>query len=205
MIRLAIERPVGVLVGVILVVLFGVLSLRGVPIQLTPDIEVPTLTVTTNWPGAAPVEVERELLVPQEEVLKGIQGLQEMTGEARQDRGTITLEMAVGTDLDEALVRVTNRLVQVPRYPDAADQPIVSTADAAGPPLAVVLLRSKDGSAVGRYRTWFENEGLPLLERIKGVANIDFFGGRETEVHVTFDPDALAARGVPISTLASIV
>jgi HAE1 family hydrophobic/amphiphilic exporter-1 len=205
MIKLAIERPVGVLVGVVLVVLFGLLSLRGVPIQLTPDIEVPTLTVQTSWPGAAPIEVERELLVPQEEVLKGIQGLEKMTGEARQDRGTLTLELAVGTDLDEALVRVTNRLVQVPSYPDAADEPIVSTSDAAGPPLAVVLLRAKDGSAVSRYRTWFQNEGLPRLERIRGVANIDFFGGQDTEVHVSFDADALAARGIPIGTLAETI
>lgn len=205
MIRTAIERPVGVLVGVLLLVLFGLLSLQGVPIQLTPDIEVPTLTVQTLWPGAAPAEVERELLVPQEEVLKSVQGLEEMTSEARQDQGSITLEMAVGTDLDEALVRVTNRLAQVPRYPESAEEPSVSTSDAAGPPLAVVLLRAKDGRPVSQYRTWFEEEGLPRLERIKGVAKIDYFGGRDTEVHVDFDPSALATRGIPIGTLASVV
>ncbi|MCB9674449.1 MAG: efflux RND transporter permease subunit [Alphaproteobacteria bacterium] len=205
MIQTAIQRPVGVLVGVLLTVIFGLLSIRGVPIQLTPDIEVPSLTVETNWPGAAPAEVEREILVPQEEVLKSVQGLKKMTAEARQDRGTITLELEVGTDLDEALVRVTNRLAQVPRYPEAADQPVVSTADAAGPPLAVVLLRAKDRRPVSQYRTWFENEGMPRLERIKGVAKIDFFGGRDTEIHVEFDPDALAARGIPIGTLANAV
>ncbi|MCA9570214.1 MAG: efflux RND transporter permease subunit, partial [Myxococcales bacterium] len=201
----AIRRPVSVLSAVILLVMFGLMSLVGIPIQLTPDIEVPTLTVQTNWPGAAPAEVERELLVPQEEVLKSVQGLRKMTAEARRDQGTITLELEVGSDLDEALVRVTNRLAQVPRYPDAADQPVVSTADAAGPPLAVVLLRAKDGSAVAAYRTWFEDEGLPRLERIKGVAKIDFFGGRDTEVHVDFDPEALAARGIPVSRLAAAV
>lgn len=205
MVRIAIERPVGVLVGVMLVLLFGALSIQGVPIQLTPDIEVPTLTVQTNWPGAAPVEVERELLVPQEEVLKSVQGLEKMTSEARQDQGTVTLELAVGTDLDEALVRVTNRLAQVARYPEAADEPSVSTADAAGPPLAVVLLRAKDRRAVSAYRTWFENDALPRLERIKGVAKIDFFGGRDTEIHVDFDADALAARGIPISSLIDSV
>ncbi len=205
MIRLAIQRPVGVVVCVLLVVIFGSLSLRGVPIQLTPDIEIPTLTVQTDWPGAAPVEVEREILVPQEEVLKSVQGLRKMTGEAAQDRGTITLELEVGTDLDESLVRVTNRLAQVPRYPEAADQPVVSTADAAGPPLAVVLLRAVDGRPVSQYRTWFEEQGLPRLERIRGVAKIDFFGGRDTEVHVDFDADGLAARGIPIGALANAV
>ena len=54
MIKLAIARPVGVLVGVLLIMLFGALSLSGLPIQLTPDVSVPTITVTTRWPGAAP-------------------------------------------------------------------------------------------------------------------------------------------------------
>lgn len=205
MIQVAIQRPVGVLVGVLLTVLFGLLSLQGVPIQLTPDIEVPTLSIQTDWPGAAPAEVEREVLVPQEEVLKSVQGLKKMTSEANRDRGTITLELDVGSDLDEALVRVTNRLSQVPSYPEAADEPVVSTADAAGPPLAVVLLRAKDRSPVSAYRTWFENAGLPRLERIRGVAKIDYFGGRDSEIHVDFDPTALAARGIGIGRLASAV
>ena len=57
MIKTAIERPVGVLVGVLLVLLFGALSISGLPIQLTPDVSQPTITITTVWPGAAPLEV----------------------------------------------------------------------------------------------------------------------------------------------------
>jgi len=204
-IRLAIQRPVGVLVGVLLVLLFGLLSLSGVPIQLTPDIAVPSLTVQTEWPGAAPEEVEREILVPQEDVLKSVQGLTRMSSEAAQNRGTITLELEVGSDLDQSLVRVMNRLAQVPRYPEAAEQPVVSTADAAGPPLAVVLLRADDGGAVTQYRTWFEETVLPRLERIEGVAKIDYFGGQDTEVHVAFDPGQLAARGISVGALGAAV
>lgn len=205
MIRTAIERPVGVTVGVILVLLFGLMALGRVPIQLTPDIVVPTLTVQTRWPGAAPAEVERELLVPQEDVLKSVQGLERMTSEAQRDQGTITLELEVGTDLDEALVRVTNRLSQVPSYPEASEQPVVSTADASGPPLAVVLLRADDRRPVSSYRTWFEETVLPRLERIEGVAKIDYFGGQDREIHVDFDPAALAARGLPIGTVAAAI
>ena len=147
----AIRRPVGTLVAVLLVVLFGLLSVVGLPIQLTPDIAVPTLSVTTQWPGAAPAEVEREILEEQEEVLKGLTGLERMLADAAPGQGTITLELAVGTDLDEALVRVSNKLAQVPSYPETADQPIVSTGDASGPPLAVVLLQNTRGQDVGAY------------------------------------------------------
>ncbi len=205
LIAIAIRRPVSILVGVVLVVLFGSLSLVRLPIQLTPDIAIPSLTVTTRWSGAAPQEVEREILEEQEEVLKSVQGLDRMTSEASSGQGSVTLEFEVGTEIGEALVRVTNRLSQVPRYPENADQPVVTTADSAGPPLAVILLQADDGSDVGQYRTWVGETLLPRLERIDGVAGARFFGGRETEVVVAFDPTALASRGVGVGQLAAAI
>ena len=204
-IGLAIRRPVGVMVAVILVVLFGLLSLRGLPIQLTPDIEVPTLTVTTAWPGAAPTEVEAEIIEEQEAVLKSVQGLTRMTAEAGDSAATVTMEFEVGTDLDEAVVRVSNRLSQVPSYPENVREPVVSTADAAGPPLVVILLQARDGGPVGAYRTWVADNVVPRLERIEGVAGVRHFGGRDQQVEIRFDPAALAARGVTIEGLVAAV
>ena len=205
MIRLAIARPVGVLVGVLLVLLFGALSLSGLPIQLTPDVTIPTITVTTAWPGAAPSEVEREILLEQEEVLKSVSGLDRMISEASDSQGTVTLEFEVGTSLEEALVRVSNRLSQVPDYPDAARQPSLATADTAGPPLAVLVLRGRDGVDPRPARTWVDENVIPRYERIPGVAGLRYFGGRDSEVQVQFDPAALAARGVPVGELVAVV
>lgn len=202
---LAIARPVTVAVGVILLWLFGSLSISALPIQLIPDLEVPTLTIRTDWPGAAPVEIERDIVEPQEEQLKSAQGLLRMESTSRQDRGEITLEFAIGTGIDEALVRVANKLQQVRSMPENADQPYISTGRSAGPPLAVIALRRKDGGSAGAWQTWTENNVLPLLERVPGVAGIRFFGGRADEVHVRFDPRDLAARGIGIPELASAV
>ncbi len=201
----AIARPVAVLVGVILVVLFGFLSIQGLPIQLTPDIEVPTLSVQTQWPGAAPAEVEREIIEEQEEVLKDVQGLVRMTSDAENARGTVTLEFEVGTNIDEAMVRVSNRLTQVPSYPLSARQPVINTASGAGPPLAVLLIQSPTGGEVAPYRTWGEQEILPTLERIPGVAGVRYFGGRDTELEILFDPAALAARGLTLERVTAVV
>jgi HAE1 family hydrophobic/amphiphilic exporter-1 len=202
----AIERPVSVTVGVILVVLFGMLSVATLPIQLTPDITVPTVTVTTNWPGATPLEVETDVLEPQEKVLKSLPGLERMTSEARRDQGSVTLELAVGTPLEEALVRVSNLLSQVPAYPEAADEPAVSTASSAGPPLAVTVVQSvPPGRQVAEYRTWIAETVVPQLERIRGVASIRMVGGRDLEVHVDFDPAALAARHLTIGQVSRAV
>ena len=207
-----IARPVTVMVGVILVAVFGALSVVGLPIQLTPDVTRPIMTIGTSWPGAAPTEIESEILEPQEDALEDVDGLVEMTSTASQGSGNVTLEFEVGTDIDEALVRVSNRLAQVGTYPEAANEPVVGTSDATGPPLAVITIRvplEPDGSVPeatpAAYRTWLEQEILPELERIPGVGGVRHIGGRDAEVHVDFDAGALAARGLSVASLAASV
>ena len=82
LIEQSIKAPVSVAVAVILVALFGVIALLRIPIQLTPDIDQPRISVQNVWPGASPQEVEREITDRQEEQLKGIEGLLEMTSES---------------------------------------------------------------------------------------------------------------------------
>lgn len=205
LLRRCIERPTAVTVGVLLVLLFGALSIADIPLQLTPDISVPTLSVTTRWPGAAPLEVESEILEAQEDVLEDTPGLTRLESSASRGMARITLEFEVGTEIEETLVRVTNRLAQVSRYPDAAREPVVTTSDSTGPPLAVITVRARDGAPVAAYRTWVEDEILPQIERVPGVADIRLIGGRPTEVHVRFDPAALAARGISVRQLVERV
>ncbi|MDH3729190.1 MAG: efflux RND transporter permease subunit, partial [Myxococcales bacterium] len=202
---IAIQRPITVIVGIVLVVLFGALSIVDLPIQLTPDIATPTISVSTSWPGAAPVEIETEILEPQEEVLKNVQGLTLMESSASKDSGSITLEFEVDTDIEEALVRVTNKLSQVASYPTAVREPIVETANSAGPPLAVIAIRDPQKGSVAAYRTWVEDTILPEIDRIPGVSGIFFIGGQDSEVHVLFDPEALAARNLSVQGVANRV
>ncbi len=205
MIRLSIERPVGVVVGILLVMLFGILSISDLPVQLTPDVSVPTITVTTAWPGAAPSEVENEILLEQEEVLKAVDGLDRMVGEATDGAATLTLEFEVGTPMEEALVRVSNRLAQVPEYPEAAREPVLATADTSGPPMAVLTITGLDGRTPIAARTWVLEDVIPRFERIPGVASVRVFGGRDSEVQVAFDGRALASRGIPVGELVAAV
>ncbi len=205
LIWVAIQRPITVVVGIVLVILFGTLSVMDLPIQLTPDIATPTISVSTVWPGAAPLEIETEILEPQEEVLKNVQGLTRMESSASMNSGSITLEFEVDTDIEEALVRVTNNLSQVSSYPDSVREPTVETANSAGPPLAVVAIRDPKKGSVAAYRTWVEDEVLPEIDRIPGVAGIFFIGGQDTEVHVLFDAQALGARGLSVQDVADRV
>ena len=112
-----VRNPVKVSVGVLLVALFGVIALTRMPLQLTPEVETPTITITTRWPGASPKEVEQEIIVEQEEQLKGVEGATKLSSESSDSQGVITIEFLVGTDMDQALLKVNSRLNQVPEYP----------------------------------------------------------------------------------------
>ena len=129
MIESFVRNPVKVIVGVILVALFGGIALYKMPMQLTPDVEIPTITVETRWPGASPQEVEKEIVQEQEEQLQSVEGLQKLTSESMDSMGRIILEFAVDADMNKALLMVSTRLQQVPEYPEDADEPVISTSN----------------------------------------------------------------------------
>src|SRR5690606_19838010 len=105
-----VRSPVKVSVGVLITALFGVVAVLQMPMQLTPEVEVPVISVETRWPGASPMEIEQEIVREQEEQLKSVEGVEKMTSECMDSVATITLEFEIGTDMQEALLKVSNRL-----------------------------------------------------------------------------------------------
>ncbi len=142
-IRAVVHNPVKVTVGVLLVALFGVVALLRMPLQLTPEVQTPTISVQTRWPGASPQEVEREIIIEQEEQLKSVEGLVKLSSEATDSQGTVKLEFHVGTDLEGALLKVNARLQQVREYPEEADQPVISTSNSSDRPIAWFILSTR--------------------------------------------------------------
>jgi HAE1 family hydrophobic/amphiphilic exporter-1 len=140
LIEAVVRNPVKVTVGVLLVALFGSISLMSMPMQLTPEVQIPTLTIETRWPGASPQEVEQEIIQEQEEQLKSVEGVTKLSSESMDSVGRITLEFAVGANMEENLLKVNSRLQQVPQYPENADQPVISTANSSNTPIAWFIL-----------------------------------------------------------------
>ncbi|MGB4708969.1 MAG: efflux RND transporter permease subunit [Fuerstiella sp.] len=128
-IAFAIENPVKVTVGVFLLVLFGGIAYVSTPVQLTPDVVEPEISISTRWPGASAQEVEREIIEEQEEQLKSVEGLDEFKSESTDSSGSITLTFPVGTSLADARSRTSEKLNQVPEYPDDASEPVISTVN----------------------------------------------------------------------------
>ncbi|MEM9345253.1 MAG: efflux RND transporter permease subunit [Planctomycetota bacterium] len=202
-IRFAIDNPVKVAVGVILLLLFGVLAVVSIPVQLTPNVDPTIITVSTEWTGKSPEEIEREIIEDQEDVLKNISGLVKMTATATQGEAEIELEFKVGKDLQSARVEVSDALREVPDYPDDADEPVITDGEAGpGSPIAWLLLTSDmPGFDVQTLGDLAEDRIKPMLERAEGVSEARVYGGREREVHIQFDPDKVAQRKITFTQL----
>jgi HAE1 family hydrophobic/amphiphilic exporter-1 len=140
LIESCVASPVKVAVGVILVTLFGVLSILSMPVQLTPEVQIPTITVECRWRGASPQEIERELIQPLEEQLRSVEGLVKLSSDSSSSAGTVELEFAVGTEMSQALVKVNTRVQQVRDWPIDADRPVIKTSSANDRPVAWFIL-----------------------------------------------------------------
>ena len=206
-IRFSIEKPVSVIVGIILVVLFGWIGLQRMPYQLSPTVIEAEITITTRWPGATPYEIEREIIEEQEKVLKGIPGLVEMESSSFNSQGTVTLKFSIGTDVNNALLRVSNKLDEVAAYPENVEKPVISATGAATSPVIWMVLKTiKDNrNSTYTYRTYFETNIRQYLERTAGVADLFIGGGIKKEMHIVVKPERLAAYGLTISDLIDIL
>lgn len=204
-IRYSIEKPVTVISVIIIVLLFGLISLKRLPFQLSPTVIEPEIKVTTTWRGATPYEIEREIIEEQENTLKGLPNLEEMESESMNGMGTVTLRFKVGTNVEEVLTRVSNKLNEVPSYPNDVDKPVVNASGASTSPVVWIILKTMDSNPrhVETYRTFFEEEVRQHLERVKGVSDLFIGAGTEQEMHVVVKPDRLAALGLTVYDLIS--
>ncbi len=211
LLQTVISRRVTTSVGVILVVMFGLIGVGEIPIQLTPQVDQPIITVTTAWPGRSPQEVVNEITKEQEEFLKNVRGLKSMRSDSKQGESAITLEFYVGSDLDRARQEVSDALRRVPEYPTDVDQPIITTAEGSAMNAIAWIILDVAPEARARFPEFdiasiqdaVDREFKPHLERIDGVAQVNVFGGREREVRVLIDARALASRDLNVVDLVN--
>jgi len=204
--KISLSNPVAVVVACILLAIFGTISLFRLPIQLTPDVERPEITISTSWRASAPNEIESEIVEPQEDVLRSIPGLLKMETTANFGSSYVNLQFAIGTDMNRALIEVMNRLNQVPRYPVDAEEPVISVGgNDFDNVIAWWAIQPMEGNdkPIESYQDFIEDTVLTRLERVPGVARVGSFGGRQHEVRITFDPYKAANIGLDLTAVSS--
>jgi HAE1 family hydrophobic/amphiphilic exporter-1 len=183
-------------------VVFGVLSYTQLPLMLMPELSYPTLTVRTDYPGAAPEEVEADISRPIEEALGVIGGLAKISSISRAGISDVVLEFSWDMDMDDASQEVLEKLDRV-FLPVEAERPLILHYD---PSLDPVLELSLSGegelyegeSGLRRLRRIADIQLRRLLEPVKGVAAVRIRGGLEEEVHVLVDEGQLLRTGISI-------
>ncbi len=200
-------RPVAILMVFLAAVVFGWFSYRRLPLALMPELSYPTLTVRTEYPGAAPEEVENDISRPIEEALGVIGGLKRISSVSRAEMSDVVLEFTWNTKMADAVQDSLEKLDLV-TLPDGAKRPLILRFDPTLDPimeLSLTTTRKKgdEESEERRVRRIAENDVKKALQPIKGVAAVRVRGGLEEEIQVRLDQGKLKRAGLSIKTVAS--
>ena len=192
----------GILVTVALLILcvLGTMAALRIPVQMIPDLETRTITVETQWPGATPQDIEKEILVEQEEFLRNLPNLERITSVAGTGWAEIELDFPFGVDLNETLIRVNNALTQVSGYPENVDHPSVNATSFSANAFMHLAVSPLDDNPrnldMDMLRDYIEDNVRPRLSAVNGVAQVDVRGGAARQVQVRLYPERLALNGL---------
>ena len=204
-IKSAIERPVAVIALMALIVMFGFVAARTIPIQMSPDIEKPILQVRVNWAGATPEDVDREIVNRLEDELSNLSSVEEISSTSRTGSARVTLTYAVGTDMDKALTLLLTKLSGITNLPDEAKAPQVRTSNSDDSPIARLALTALPDTQVDveNLGSFLDTEIVSRLERVPGVAEVGYYGGGSQQMTIRIDPEKLVRYRLSISEVVA--
>lgn len=213
LIEIATERRVTIVMFTVAVLLFGLVSLSRLSVNLLPELSYPTLTIRTELPGAAPVEVENLLTKPIEEAVGVIRNVRSVRSVSRSGQSDVTLEFIWGTDMDISGVDVREK-VDILELPLEATRPLLLRFDPSSEPIMRIGLIEKTDGETERDAATLEAslKGLRQLaeDRIKtdieaeeGTAAVKVSGGLEEEIQIRADQQKLSQLGISIGQIAA--
>ncbi len=195
----------GTLVSVVvaMILLLGIVAATRVPVQMIPDLDTRIISIETRWPGATPQDVEKEILIEQEQYLRGLPNLLRMTSEASTGAAEIELEFPFGIDTNEALLEVNNALSQVPSYPENVDEPVLRTDSFSYNPFMsfriVPLPGNPQGHDINMLLDFVDDNVRPPIERVEGVSQVRLGGGARRQIRIHVDAPKLAERNLTLA------
>ncbi|MGE3166998.1 MAG: efflux RND transporter permease subunit [Planctomycetota bacterium] len=199
LVHLATRRPVAVLMISIAVFVFGLLSLSRLPLDLMPEIAYPNITVRTEYPGAAPEDVEDRVSRRLEQALSVVKDVRRLSSVSRAESSDVILEFAWDTDMKAALQDIREKLDQT-FLPDEAERPTILRYDPnLDPVLQIGVVADMD---LRRLRELTEEEIERRLENLPGVAAVKVAGGLEEEIRIEVDEDLIRSRGLSVADIA---
>ncbi len=198
--RFSVRRPVFTTMITLIIVVLGSVSLSRLRIDLLPTVELPRLTVRTEYEGASPEIVERLVTQIVEEIIATVPGVEEMTSVSSEGFSNVRVTFAWGTDIDVAAQDVQATLEdEISELPDEIGRPQIRKFDVASYPVVIVGIGSKLDPV--ELTELIDKQVRPRFARIPGVAQADLFGGYFREVRVELDPGRVQALGLSMNSI----
>ena len=201
--RLAINRPIAILMIVAAFVVLGLVSYFKLPAELNPKVDFPVVSVNTTYAGTNPQEMETLITKPIEDSISGVSGLKEISSTSQSGVSVVRCTFFFGTDLDTAAADVRQKVDAVrKRLPTDADSPSVAKQDNASQPILYIAMQGEDPRAL---RVLADNVVSERLQQAPDVSAVNVYGGEQREIRVAVRSDRLAAYGVTIGQIASAI
>ncbi len=198
------RRRVTVAMVAISLMLFGLIALGNLKVNLLPDLSYPTLTVRTEYTGAAPSEIETLVSEPVEEAVGVVKGVRKLRSISRTGQSDVVLEFAWGTDMDQASLEVRDKLETL-TLPLEVTPPVLLRFNPSTEPILRLALTAGDGgdavAGLTRLRRYADDDLKKKIEPVVGVAAVKVGGGFEDEVQVDLDLEQLARIGLPVENV----
>lgn len=196
--RFSVVRPVATLVLMFLLVVFGLISLQRLTVREYPDIDIPTVSVRTLYPGASASVMESKITQIIEDSIAGIDGLEMIESSSSDGESRVMLEFSVKRDIDAAANDVRDRVSRVlSLLPDEADSPIVAKYDSTGMACVIVGVTSKTMTLM-ELTDYADRYLVDQFSVLDGVASVNIFGGKEQSMRIWLKPASMAARGITV-------
>lgn len=197
-----IQRGTLMTVTVLIVCVLGIVAALQIPVQMIPDLDIRVISIRTTWPGATPQDVEKEILVEQEQYLRTLPNLSRIVATANSGMAVIELEFPLGTDITEMLIQVNNALSQVPSYPEAVDEPRIFANAFSNNAFMFFSITPLPGNPRNIDMTmaldFVEDTVNPRLAGVSGISEVGIWGGVERQIQILVDPARLAQRGLSL-------
>ncbi|QIN81409.1 MMPL family transporter [Rubrobacter tropicus] len=171
--------------------------------ELLPDIEFPLITVSTPVPGAGPDLVDEQVTQPLQDSVEGIEGIESVQATSSPGFSVLVVEFGLDVDTEQAEDEINDAINGV-SLPEQAVAPEVNRQSASQFPILNVSLSAKDGD-LARVTEYAEDEAIPLIEDVEGVASADLVGGSERQIEVDLKPAELEERGIPAEAIIGAI
>lgn len=202
--KFSVQRPIFTTMVTLIVIIVGMVSLSRLRIDLLPKIELPTLSVRTDYDGASPEVVERLVTQILEEIIATVPSIEEMTSESSEGSSRINVSFTWGTDIDTAALDVMSKIEdEINELPDDIVRPRVRKFDIESYPVIVLGISSQLDSV--ELTDLIENQLRYRFSRVPGVAQVDVWGGYNREIRVELDPDRVNALGLPLDDVIQAI